>query len=224
MLTSLTALILAMILILLSVATVTTTAVASATPPPLSNSPTTTAMGTTTLLYDNPNNGIQIRYPQDWAYIDSETFFTGGPFAAVIFMPAMDALQFGMMMMPPQQSTTGEMPLPSTSVTALTLQLPFANMDVRLLVDYILSSSAPVDRDYQLISTNPNATLSDRPAYAYEAVTLSREPGENRTKWFVVMTIQGDRAYAVAYGSQESTFEQFLPIARDMISSFAITQ
>jgi hypothetical protein len=84
------------------------------------------------------------------------------------------------------------------------------------LADYILRSSAPQDRDYQLISTNSSAILSGMPAYAYEAVTL--EPG-NRTKWLVIMTIQGERAYAVAYGSQESTFEQFLPIARDMISS-----
>jgi hypothetical protein len=97
-------------------------------------------------------------------------------------------------------------------------------MDGRLLVDYILSSSVPEDRDYQIIRTNPNATLSDRPAYAYEAVTLPTEPGENRTKWFIVMTIQEDRAYAVAYGNQESTFEQFLPIARDMIGSFTIAQ
>ncbi len=59
-------------------------------------------------------------------------------------------------------------------------------------------------------------------AYAYEAVTLG--PEENRTKWFVVMTIQEERAYAVAYGSKESTFEQFLPIAQDMISSFTIAQ
>lgn len=114
--------------------------------------------------------------------------------------------------------------MPSTSVTALTLQLPFGNMDLRLLVDYILSASAPEDRDYQLLSANSSVILSGMPAYAYEAVTLSTEPEENRTKWLVVMTIQGERAYAVAYGSQESTFEQFLPIARDMISSFVITQ
>jgi hypothetical protein len=200
-------------------------------PPPLFNSAAPTAStNTTLLLYDNPNSGIQIRYPKEWAYIDSGTFLPGESFTAVIFMPARDALQFGTMMMPPQQesstsaSTTSEMPLPSTSVTALTLQLPFANMDVRLLVDYILSSTAPEDRDYELISTNSSAILSGMPAYAYEAVTLPTELGENRTKWFVVMTIQGDRAYAVAYGSQESTFEQFLPIARDMISSFTITE
>jgi hypothetical protein len=50
----------------------------------------------TLLLYDNLNNDIQIRYPEDWAYIDSGSFFTGGPFSAVIFMPAIDALRFGM--------------------------------------------------------------------------------------------------------------------------------
>lgn len=99
---------------------------------------TTTATTTTPLLYDSPNHGIQIRYPQDSAYIDRGNFFTGESFAAVIFMPAIDALQF-------------RMTPPTTSVTVLTLQLPFGNMDVRLLADYILRSSAPQDRDYQLI-------------------------------------------------------------------------
>jgi hypothetical protein len=36
-------------------------------------------------------------------------------------------------------------------------------------------------------------------------------------------TIQGERAYAVMYISHESRFNQFLPNARDMISSFTIT-
>ncbi|MDQ3966939.1 MAG: hypothetical protein M3275_00920 [Thermoproteota archaeon] len=201
-----------LLLLLLSAATTTIeAALASSTAPsPLFNSTTTTTTATaTTLLYDNPNYGIQIRYPQDWAYIDSGAFSTGEAVAAVIFMPAIDALQF-------------RMTPPSTSVTVLTLQLPFGNMDVRLLADYILSSSAPQDRDYQLISTNPNATLSGMPAY--EAVAISLEPEENRTKSYVVMAIQGNRAYTVAYESQESTFEQFLPVARDMINSFTIAQ
>jgi hypothetical protein len=142
----------------------------------------TTTTNSTTLLYDNPTNGIQIRYPQDWAYIDSGSFFTGGPFAAVIFMPAMDALRFGMMMpllQQQQDSSTGatDKLMPTTSVTTLILQLPFGNMDVRLLVDYILSSSSPEDRDYELIRTNPNAVLSGIPAYEYEAVTIPSEPG-----------------------------------------------
>jgi hypothetical protein len=206
-------------LLLLSAATTTTAtgaAVAATTPPPLFNS---TSTDTTTLLYDNPNYGIQISYPQDWAYIDSGTFIPGEPFAAVIFMPAMDALQFGMMLQ--QESTASTTEMPPTTVTVVTMQLPFGNMDVRLFVDYLLRSSAPQDREYQLISTNSSAILSGMPAY--EVVALSIEP-ENRTKYLVVMTIQGERAYAVAYANQESTFEQFLPIAQDMISSFTTAQ
>jgi hypothetical protein len=93
---------------------------ASATTAPVlfnSTTTTTTTATATPLLYDSPNHGIQIRYPQDWAYIDSGNFFTGESFAAVIFMPAIDALQF-------------RMTPPTTSVTVLTLQLPFGNMDV----------------------------------------------------------------------------------------------
>jgi hypothetical protein len=78
------------------------------TPPVASTTPLFNSRSTTTLLYDNPNYGIQIRYPQDWAYIDSGTFFTGEPFAAVIFMPVMDALEFGMLLQ--ESRATTEMP------------------------------------------------------------------------------------------------------------------
>jgi hypothetical protein len=104
--------------------------------------------------------------------------------------------------------------MPPTMVAVVIIDLPFGNMDVRLLADYLLRNSASQDRDYQLISTNPNATLSGIPAY--EAVAVSLEP-ENRTKSYVVMVIQGNRAYGVAYESQESAFEHFIPIARDMM-------
>ena len=45
----------------------------------------------------------------------------------------------------------------------------------------------------------------------------------NRTMFLQDWTIQGDRAYAVMYVSHESRFNEFLPIAQDMISSFTIT-
>ncbi|MDQ4101528.1 MAG: hypothetical protein M3115_05015 [Thermoproteota archaeon] len=35
-------------------------------------------------------------------------------------------------------------------------------------------------------------------------------------------TVQGDRAYGALYLSDEPRFEQFLPLAQDMINSFTI--
>lgn len=183
---------------------------------PVSATPALNSSNSTTLLYDNPDYDIQIHYPQDWAYVDIGAFLTGAPFVAVTFAPAMDALHYGMML---QQSVIGA-EMPPTTVTVVTMQLPVGNIDVQLLADYILSTSAPQNRGYQLLSTNPSAVLSGMPAY--EAVALSSEPENNRTKSLVTMTVQEDGLYAVAYMSQESTFEQFLPIAREMISSFTI--
>jgi hypothetical protein len=86
----------ALFALLMVITSLSLLAIASATPSPHFNSTTTTSTtattNTTTLLYDNPYSGIQIRYPQDWAYIDSGTFLPGESFAAVIFMPARDAL------------------------------------------------------------------------------------------------------------------------------------
>ncbi|HYY67644.1 MAG TPA: hypothetical protein VE572_04790 [Nitrososphaeraceae archaeon] len=47
--------------------------------------PTMSSMATTitTLLYDNPDDRIKIRYPQNWSYIDSGALFTGGPGIAI---------------------------------------------------------------------------------------------------------------------------------------------
>ena len=139
-------------------------------------------------------------------------------------MPMMDAIKFGMVLQQEEESraTTTTDERPPAMVAVVIMELPFGNTDVRLLADYLLRSSPPQDRDYQLISANPNATLSGMPAY--EAVAASLEPEESRIKSYIVMTIQGDRAYGVAYESQESTFEQFLPIARNMISRFTIVQ
>jgi hypothetical protein len=143
-----------------TVVTVTMTAAVASTTSTLFNSTTT---DTTTLLYDNPNYGIQIPYPQDWAYVDTGIFIPGDPFAAVVFMPAMDALRFGMM--PQQESIASITEMPPTAITVVTMQLPFGNMDVRLFVEYLLMTSAPQDRQYQLINTNSSVILSGMPAY-----------------------------------------------------------
>jgi predicted small integral membrane protein len=71
---------------------------------------------------------------------------------------------------------------------------------------------------YEIVSTSLNATLSGM--QAWEVVYVDA----NRTMALQYSTIQGDRSYTVLYGSQESTFDKFLPIARDMITSFTIAQ
>ncbi len=45
----------------------------------------------------------------------------------------------------------------------------------------------------------------------------------NRTMFLQDWTIRGDRAYGVIYVNHESRFNQFLPIAQDMMRSFTIT-
>ena len=72
------------------------------------------------------------------------------------------------------------------------------------------------------ISTNSSAILFGMPAY--EAVVDADVQPENRTKSLIVMTIQDNRLYSVAHARNESIFEQSLPIARDMISSFTIVK
>ncbi|MDQ3967318.1 MAG: hypothetical protein M3275_02855 [Thermoproteota archaeon] len=163
---------------------------------------------TATSLYQNPEYGIQILCPEDWVYMEMAN---PPPFDfQVTFMSIMDAFEVGTTL---ESGATPEM-IPSLAI--LTMEVPFGNADVRLLGDIITRGLASDGQ--QIISANPNTTLSGMPAF--EVVTV--EP-ENRTRGIQVWTVQGDRAYAVAYVSHESRFDQSLPIAQDMISSFTIT-
>jgi tetratricopeptide (TPR) repeat protein len=163
------------------------------------------------LLYQNPEYGIQIRCPPNWGYIEMGFPFEGEFF--VIFMSQMDAQQFAMAL---ESGVTPE--IPPTMIAVMTMELPFGNIDVQLLMDLLMSNLTPQNRDSNIISTNQSAVLSGMPAI--EAIAVQPE---NRTKSLTVMTITSDRIYGVAYASNESTYEQFLPIAQDMINSFTIT-
>jgi hypothetical protein len=111
-----------------------------------------------------------------------------------------------------QSQRTGETP-PTVSVA--TMQVPFADLDLQLFADLNIRDLR--SSGYEIISTSLNGTLSGIPAF--EVVYVDA----NRTMFLQDWTIQGDRAYAVIYVSYESRFNQFLPIAQDMISSFTIT-
>jgi hypothetical protein len=163
---------------------------------------------TTSSIYENPEYGIQMLCPEDWVSMETENPL---PFDfQVTFVSLMDAFEVGRML------ESGGTPEMAPAVGVAVMELPFGNADVRLLEDIITRGIA--SEGQQIISTNPNATLSGMPAL--EVVTV--EP-ENRTRGMQVWTIQGDKAYGVLYLSHESGFDQSLPIAQDMISSFTIT-
>jgi hypothetical protein len=162
----------------------------------------------TASLYQNPEYGIQIQCPENWVYREEEDPFTGD--FQVTFMSLRDAFEFGT-----AQESGSDLQLPPTLVI-LVKEPPFGITNVRQLEDFI--TSLLTSQGNQIVSTNPNATLSGMPALEVVAV----EP-ENTTQTMQVWTIQGDRAYGAIYGSHESRFNQFLPIAQDTIRSFAIT-
>ena len=177
-----------------NVTTSTTTGIAGA-------NNTATAATTTASLYENPEYGIQILCPENWAYLGQENPFTGDFQVTFTSRTAAE-----------QSQRTGEIP---STVSVAIMQLPSANVDLQLFAD--LNIQDLTSSGYEIISTSLNATtLSDMPAW--EVVYVDT----NGTMILQDWTIQGNRAYSVMYVSHESRFEQFLPIARDMISSFAI--
>ncbi|MDQ4101666.1 MAG: hypothetical protein M3115_05720 [Thermoproteota archaeon] len=161
-----------------------------------------------TSLYENVEYGMQIRYPDDWIYIEDENLY---PFDfGVVFMSPRDAFEVGTTV---ESGGTPEIP---PSVAAVVMELPFSgNIDAQLLEEIV--TSGLTSEGYEIISSNPNTTLSGMPALEVVAVAP-----ENEEMGIQIWTIQGGRAYAVIYVSDESRFDQSLPIAQDMISSFSL--
>jgi hypothetical protein len=147
----------------------------------------------TSLLYENPDYGIQILCPENWVYLEEENPFTGD------FQVTFVSLD----------------PEVAPIVGVFISELPSGDLDLQLFAD--LNIQDLTSTGYEIISSSLNATLSGMPAW--EVVYVDT----NRTMFLQDWTIQGERAYAVMYISHESRFNQFLPIARDMISSFTIT-
>lgn len=162
---------------------------------------------TTISLYENPEYGIQILCPENWVYGEEENPFTGD--FQVTFMSLTEALEFGRAL---ESEVTPEV---APIVGVLISEVPFGNLDLQVFAD--LNIRDLTSSGYEIIRTNLNATLSGMPAW--EVVYVDA----NGTMFLQDWTIQGDRAYAVMYVSHESRFNQFLPIAQDMISSFTIT-
>lgn len=162
---------------------------------------------TSSSLYENPEYGIQISCPENWVYGEEEDPFTGD--FQVTFMSLAEALEFGIAL---ESEVTPEV---APLVGVLISEVPFRNLDLQLFAD--LNTRDLTSSGYQIIRTNLNATLSGMPAW--EVVYVDA----NGTMFLQDWTIHGDRAYAVMYASHESRFNQFLPIAQDMISSFTIT-
>jgi hypothetical protein len=171
------------------------------------NATTTTTIGiddannnATTSLYENPDYGIQILCPENWAYLEEDDPVTGD--LQVYFTSLIEV----------EQPQTTDQPPPTVSVVVM--QLPTANLGVPLFAD--LNIEDLTSSGHEIVSSSLNSTLSGMPAW--EVVYVDA----NRTMFLQDWTIQGDRAYAVMYVSHESRFNEFLPIAQDMISSFTI--
>jgi hypothetical protein len=167
------------------------------------NDSTTTGIlgGNTTSLYENPEYGIQILCPENWIYDEEKNPFTGDFQATFVSLIEVQ-----------QSQRTGETP---SIVSVATREVPFANLDLQLFAD--LNIEDLTSSGFEIISTGSNVTLSGLPAW--EVVYVDA----NGTMFLQDWTIQGNRAYGVIYASHESRFNQLLPIAQDMISSFTIT-
>jgi hypothetical protein len=173
------------------------------------NASTTTGIAdgnNTASIYGNPEYGIQILCPENWVYLEEKDPFTGD--FQVTFMSLTEALEFGRAL---ESEVTPEV---APIVAILISKVRVANLDLQVFAD--LNVRDLMSGGYEIIRTNLNSTLSGMPAW--EVVYVDA----NGTMFLQDWSIQGDRAYAVMYASHESRFDQFLPIAQDMISSFTI--
>lgn len=168
-----------------------------------------------TSLYENQEYGIQLRYPQNWFYlegIEDDEDDSGFDFG-VAFAPAADVSEA---YKEQQSGGTPEVP-PAFGVNIG--PLPERNMDLQDLKNIFIYTV--IDRlmsdDHEIISTNSSAMLSGIPA-----VEVVAEQPKDNTREILVMTIQDDKFYLLTYRGPEPKFEGYLPEARDMFRSFTI--
>ncbi|NQZ65369.1 PsbP-related protein, partial [Crocosphaera sp.] len=154
------------------------------------------------LLYENRNDGIKIKYPENsW-----DTRKTGN------FIESEVVTLF-----PKNQN------MPSCPAYVL---IDVNNLDQILSLDEYknraLKNIKNINSNTQITdSSNSSTTLSNRRAYK---LVYNRRDGECSLKVMEIGTVRGGKAYFITYRAEEKQYSQLLPTVEKMINSFRIVE
>ena len=154
------------------------------------------------LPYQNPANGISIRYPFDWHKEEGGLTKAGN----------MSALSVAFYSPPPLKSAF-------LKVIELNSTQPL-NDTIPQLLTAAISRDMHVTRDFQIIQAGTNGALAGKPAYT---LVSTGEIFKNiRYQSMEVGILSGNSKYTIIYEALSSYYLTYLPAAQKMIDSFRL--
>lgn len=157
------------------------------------------------LTYENPIYGISIEYPSAWTYQEPEEESSANTtiFSIVDISP----------------------PISENPNVATNFQMGIENLQSPSSLDQYartVINSYRGNLNFSLISVDLNSTLSGRPAYQIIFTDVTEDGIERKSIERGTVDEVNNRVYYVAFNTETSMYEKFLPIVRTMMNSLKL--
>ena len=157
------------------------------------------------LTYENPIYGISIEYPSAWTYQEPEEESSANTtiFSIVDISP----------------------PISEDPNVATNFQMGIENLQSPISLDQYartVINSYRGNLNFSLISVDLNSTLSGRPAYQIIFTDVTEDGIERKSIERGTVDEVNNRVYYVAFNTETSMYEKFLPIVRTMMNSLKL--
>jgi hypothetical protein len=157
------------------------------------------------LTYENPIYGISIEYPSAWTYQEPEEESSANTtiFSIVDISP----------------------PISEDPNVATNFQMGIENLQSPISLDQYartVINSYRGNLNFSLISVDLNSTLSGRPAYQIIFTDITEDGIERKSIERGTVDEVNNRVYYVAFNTETSMYEKFLPIVQTMMNSLKL--
>jgi hypothetical protein len=157
------------------------------------------------LTYENPIYGISIKFPSAWTYQEpkEESSANTTIFSIVDIAP----------------------PISEDPNVATNFQTGIENLQSPVSLDQYartVINSYRGNLNFSLISVDLNSTLSDRPAYQIIFADVTEDGIERKSIERGTVDEVNNRVYYVAFNTETSMYEKFLPIVQTMMNSLKL--
>ncbi|HYZ59645.1 MAG TPA: PsbP-related protein [Nitrososphaeraceae archaeon] len=157
------------------------------------------------LTYENPIYGISIEYPSAWTYLEQEEESSANTtiFSIVDIAP----------------------PISEDPNVATNFQMGIENLQSPISLDQYartVINSYRGNLNFSLISVDLNSTLSGRPAYQIIFTDVTEDGIERKSIERGTVDEVNNRVYYVAFNTETSMYEKFLPIVQTMMNSLKL--
>ncbi|MGI8831538.1 MAG: PsbP-related protein [Nitrososphaeraceae archaeon] len=163
------------------------------------------AIVTNSLTYENPIYGISIDYPSSWTYQEPQE------------EPSSNTTIFSIVDIAP--------PMSEDPNVVTNFQIGIEDLEAPISLDQYartVINSYRGNLNFSLISVDDNAMLSGRPAYEIIFTDVTEDGIERKSIERGTVDEVNNRVYYLAFNTEASMYEKFLPIVQTMIDYFKL--